>query len=226
MNFYANVLEGEVSVFRDNYFLQSKEEIKKWLKEVGVKKYKMNDDLTVDVKGDVDISGKNLTKIPIKFNKINGDFECGHNKLTSLKGCPDTVKGDFDCKDNLIISFEFMPKKITGRYFFWGNDIKSVDFLVAFNENIAYFLIKALSFHSWLPLKNMLKTINEMSSIYKEKTDIVNNYINVIKGKKIKNIDEFIQELYENINNNDYIYKDFAVFCQTILKDIEKLQLY
>jgi hypothetical protein len=56
--------------------------------------YKINDDLTVDVDTDVNISCKYLTNIPIQFGIVIGSFECQSNNLTSLKGCPTKV-GDF-----------------------------------------------------------------------------------------------------------------------------------
>ncbi len=41
----------------------------------------------------VDLYNKRLTKLPLKFNKINGYFDCGYNKLTSLEGSPIEVNG-------------------------------------------------------------------------------------------------------------------------------------
>lgn len=56
------------------------------LKDLKIKDYKINNDLTVDVVGDVNLSGKGLTEIPVKFGVITGSFYCSNNQLTSLKG--------------------------------------------------------------------------------------------------------------------------------------------
>ena len=82
--------------------IDTKESIKGWLDSMEIKYYTINDDLTVDVDSDVDICDKNLTEIPVKFNKINGNFYCFYNKLTSLKGCPTTINGNFYCSYNKL----------------------------------------------------------------------------------------------------------------------------
>ena len=52
-----------------------------WLKKYGVVNYAVNEDLSVDVEGDVDLSFNGLTEIPIKFGVINGDFDCSSNAI-------------------------------------------------------------------------------------------------------------------------------------------------
>jgi hypothetical protein len=76
--------------------------ITEWLDEMKVKHYKINDDLTIDVKRDLNLTNKNLVKIPdyIQFNEVTGDFRCKYNQLTSLKGCPRHVTGYFYCGKN------------------------------------------------------------------------------------------------------------------------------
>jgi hypothetical protein len=48
----------------------------KWLDSFGIKNYTINDDLTIDVKGSVNLDQQSLTCFPsfIKFNKVSGDF--------------------------------------------------------------------------------------------------------------------------------------------------------
>lgn len=63
MKFLSNYLKFNESI--DNQFFKTKEEIKDWLYKMGIKfHYKINDDLTVDVDTDVNISCKYLTNIP------------------------------------------------------------------------------------------------------------------------------------------------------------------
>lgn len=101
--------------------LKTKKEIKAWLDAHGIIKYTINDDdlndeLTVDVNGHVDLSDKGLEFIPVQFNKVMMTFDCSNNKLTSLKGCPRFVKGYFTCKDNLLTSLEFSPSTVRGHF--------------------------------------------------------------------------------------------------------------
>lgn len=67
-----------------------------------ISNYKINTDLSVDVDGNVDIGNSNLSKIPIKFGKVNGNFDCAINKLTNLVNAPNEVSGLFDCSFNKI----------------------------------------------------------------------------------------------------------------------------
>lgn len=46
-----------------------------------IENYTINDDHTIDVKGDVYLDDKSLNKIPLKFNTVTGDFCCPFNKL-------------------------------------------------------------------------------------------------------------------------------------------------
>jgi hypothetical protein len=100
--------------------------IMKWLDTMGVKNYTINPDLTIDVKGNVDLSDKKLTEFPdyIKFNNIYGHFYCQTNQLTSLKGCPINVSGDFGCWNNQLISLKGCPTTIGANF----------DFVCAFNH--------------------------------------------------------------------------------------------
>jgi len=49
----------------------------------------LNPNGEVDVDGAVDMSGMQLTEIPVKFGRVNGNFHCYYNNLTTLKNCPD-----------------------------------------------------------------------------------------------------------------------------------------
>ncbi len=71
-----------------------------FLEEHGIKNYSINEDGIVDVDGDVDLSDKNLTSIPVQFGRVSGWFDCSHNQLTSLKGAPREVEGWFYCRIN------------------------------------------------------------------------------------------------------------------------------
>ena len=78
----------------------NKSEIEQWLKKYNITNYTIHDNLVVDVNGDVDVSSKELTKLPFQFGKVTGKFDCGSNNLTSLQYCPTTVGRDFSCSNN------------------------------------------------------------------------------------------------------------------------------
>ena len=75
----------------------------------GITNYTVNDDGSIDVNGDVDLSRFELTELPLRFNKVTGNFHCGYNNLTSLKGSPGWVGGYFICSRNELTSLEFSP---------------------------------------------------------------------------------------------------------------------
>jgi hypothetical protein len=63
-------------------------------------RHTINADGSVHVKGDVNLSNKDLTELPIEFDVVDGNFNISGNKITSLDGCPKYVGGDFNCGDN------------------------------------------------------------------------------------------------------------------------------
>jgi hypothetical protein len=52
----------------------SKQEVESILKKYKITNYTINDDLSVDVDGDVDLSHKMLSSIPVNFGKVSGGF--------------------------------------------------------------------------------------------------------------------------------------------------------
>ena len=79
---------------------ESFESINEICKEYNIINYTINPDGSIDVNENVDLSDYNLTKLPLKFNKVNGFFDCGGNELTSLEGSPKEVNGSFYCFNN------------------------------------------------------------------------------------------------------------------------------
>ena len=131
-NFYANIMEAKVKkgpVIGDDYFLQTKEEIEKELEDLGIyRKYTINEDLTIDVNGDIKIIQK-ISKFKIKFNKIKGNFTFNNNNLISLKGCPEEVGGDFNCGNNSkLTSLEYSPKKVGGGFYCYRCKLTSLKY--------------------------------------------------------------------------------------------------
>jgi len=106
-------------------------EIRRICKEYYIKNYTINPDGSIDVDGDVRLSDKNLSKIPLKFNRVNGSFDCRFNKLTTLEGSPIEVNG-FGCSNNFLTSLQYAPKIIRGVFLVQYNNIKSFEYFPSF----------------------------------------------------------------------------------------------
>lgn len=67
--------------------------IKRWLKKYGITNYTINDDYTIDIAGNINLTYKSLKKFPsfIQFRIVKGNFNCSYNELISLKGAPREV---------------------------------------------------------------------------------------------------------------------------------------
>jgi hypothetical protein len=100
--------------------------ITKWLDEMAVANYTINDDFTIDSEFSISLWYKNLTIFPeyIKFGKIAGYFNCSNNQLISLKGCPDVVDGNFYCSYNNLSSLKGCPNKVGGYFFCIDNNLQ------------------------------------------------------------------------------------------------------
>lgn len=134
MRFLNNYLKFNESI--DDQFFETKEDIKIWLNKMDINDYYViNDNLTVDVNDDVDISCKYLTHIPIQFGMIRGSFECQNNNLKSLKGCPIKVGKYFNCAENQLTSLEYGPKIVDGYYYCYNNKILN---LKGCSQNLKY----------------------------------------------------------------------------------------
>ena len=94
-------------------------------KKYGIKNYVINSDESIDVYGNVNLSNKGLTKIPLTFNKVTGDFDCKNNYITSLKGCPKKVEY-LDCSDNKLTSLEYSPEYVDGSFYCSSNNLTSL----------------------------------------------------------------------------------------------------
>jgi len=92
-----------------------------------IENYTINDDLSIDVNGDVELDSKNLEYLPLKFNYIGGGFYCPYNvELKSLEGCPQTVNGDFYCFNNNLKTLKGCPQTVNGNFSCDNNELKSL----------------------------------------------------------------------------------------------------
>lgn len=114
---------------------------------IKIKDLVINPDMTVDVKSNVDISDRMLTKIPLMFNHVYGSFYASNNQLRNLEGAPQVVDGDFLVFNNQLTDLKGGPKKVGGEYSITDNYVKSMDgcpeevgsyFDISFNKALAH----------------------------------------------------------------------------------------
>jgi hypothetical protein len=96
-------------------------------KEYRITNYTINDDLSIDVNGDVDLDLQRLAKLPLKFRNVGGHFYCFRNQLTSLEGAPQSVGGEFYCSDNRLTSLEGAPQSVGGNFYCEYNNLTSLE---------------------------------------------------------------------------------------------------
>ena len=101
---------------KESNFPTSKEEIDLLCKKFNIKNYSINSDLSIDVQGNVDLSGLNLKSLPLKFYRVAGYFSCSLNHLTTLKGGPNEVGGHFYCFSNHLTTLEGGPREVGGYF--------------------------------------------------------------------------------------------------------------
>jgi len=110
----------------ESQFPTSKEDVEEVLELYKIENYTINDDLTVDVDGDVVLVFKNLTMMPVKFGKVGDHFYCANNQLTSLVGSPKEVGGSFECYGNELTSLKGAPREVGGSFFSANNQLTSL----------------------------------------------------------------------------------------------------
>jgi hypothetical protein len=115
-----------------------------------IKNYTINPDGSIDVGAPVDLYELGLTKLPLKFNKVNGYFSCDGNELKTLEGSPVEVNGNFLCHNNKLTSFQFAPKIIRGDFICTDNNIKTFEYFPSF---VKYF--NCIGNPIWLITKKM-----------------------------------------------------------------------
>jgi len=100
--------------------------IYKWMEKTFpsfMPKYKINDDMSIDILDDFEVPDTEIVKFPeyVNFNNCYGDFHVDYTKLESLRGCPKVVKGFFSCEGNKLESLDGIPEIIYGDIFVRDN---------------------------------------------------------------------------------------------------------
>lgn len=162
---------------KDTINIGKKALIRKWLDEIGINNYSINEDYSIDVKGNVDISKRGIEELPefIKFGIIYGNFYSYKNNLISLRGFPNEVTYSLICFSNKLTSLEFAPKKV-GHLNCSYNKLTSLEFLPEITSggiDCSY---------------NRLTSIEGCPSVLKRGFDCSHNRLTSLKGgpKRIK----------------------------------------
>lgn len=183
----------------ESQFFQEEIDIKNWLDQYNVKNYTINQDKTVTVNGDVDLSGKDLTKIPVKFSEVHGPFDISLNKLTDLSFCPEKVTGGFFVHDNELTSLVGGPKEVGESYDCDNNKLSD---LQGAPEKVGKAFICSFN-----PLKSLNGCPKEVGKYFKaidcgltvidDFPKIVgsNVHLNRNKLKTLKGINKFVKEI-------------------------------
>lgn len=109
-------------------FNESRTDIDSICKEYGIENYNIDSEGRVNVfTQDVDLSRKNLKKLPLKFGKVMGNFYCDSNQLETLEGAPVSVSLDFDCSSNKLSNLDGCPKYVGKGFFCSDNNLTSLE---------------------------------------------------------------------------------------------------
>lgn len=202
-------------------------EIESWLKKNNIKKYIIDENLTIHVRQSVCLSEKKLKEIPYKFGEISGDFLINFNQLTSLKNCPDVVFGVFNCSYNNITSLKYGPEKVFGNYLCQNNKLHDLEYIASFidgelncNSND---LINIKHINSNSKITSINCSNNKISSL-KGCPKSLNNLF--CENNKISNFNYFPSKIKSTLlmYNNSIQEKEiinFEIECPLILSDFK-----
>jgi hypothetical protein len=131
--------------------------IKKLCEKYGIEGYTINFDGSIDVDRSVDLSGSNLTELPLTFRSVTGTFDCSDNRLTTLKGCPLEITGSFFCEKNRLDRLDYLPNKIGDGKGVFSDNIHNIGVMmnteirVSYNDDDTYkMLLRSIRINSVL----------------------------------------------------------------------------
>ena len=117
-----------------NYLYATKHDIEQWLQEnnKGIAVYYINDDLTVNIVGDLILEDLEIFNLPILINSVY-NFDVSEAKIKNMIGFPKEINGNFSC--NLHYTYfdiNHFPNKINGKKIIKENiyDIKEAEEMI------------------------------------------------------------------------------------------------
>jgi len=205
----------------EDFNIQNNSEIDKICKKFYINNYTLNEDDSIDVDGNVNLSLFSLKKLPLKFNKVSGFFDCSQNNLTTLDGCPREVGSYFYCFNNKLESLGGCPDIVGGDIKCFNNKLETLkgvsntfENLWCFKNNImsldglsdnidfgnVYFKLDRDAEYTYNPIYNILQLFNKRPDNFLE---LFNFYepIKLIDGEWTIIFEVLNQVLYETGNN-------------------------
>ena len=92
-----------------------------------IQNWSISKDGRVDVNGNVNLSGLELTKLPLRFGKVTGSFWCNNNNLTTLEGAPTSVLLSFYCYVNDLTTLKGAPREVGGAFGLFHNNLTTLE---------------------------------------------------------------------------------------------------
>jgi hypothetical protein len=208
-------------------FPTTRKEVIQVCEKYEIENYTINDDLSIDVDGDVRLDSKNLEYLPLRFNYVSGGFYCRRNILVSLEGSPQTVGGDFDCQGNGLKTLKGCPQTVGGNFSCSWNDLKTLKgcpSVVNGNFNCFGNELKSLEGCPSVVNGNFNCSHNKLADLehfpeVSGNIDIRHNTVNLLVYTFIKKADSFMIEDfidYEIVRNRDTVMLDRL---QTFIRD-------
>lgn len=220
------------------YNLKTKSDVIDWLDFYDITSYSVNKDLSVDVSIDVYLVDMELSEIPVKFNRVEGNFDCSKNNLKSLKNCPNYVKGNFSCNNNNVTNLDYLPTNIGKDINISVNSIISLkgspevvhgDFVCYGNKIESLLYSPKKVFGDFYCYDNLLKTLHHSPQYVEKVFACFNNPIESLKGFKCEFKDAFIHDDKSGtkIKEIESFYKDSSgIDCAELsYEELIKIQL-
>lgn len=114
-------MENNTQFFTDRYWVE------KWLKDMFIGNYTLDENLHVHVKGDVKLGSKKIRVFPVQFGVVTGHFYASGNGLESLLGAPHTVGMAAWFNDNDLTSALHSPTKVGAQFVIDNNKLTSFE---------------------------------------------------------------------------------------------------
>lgn len=231
-------------IYKPLLALTTKEEVTRWLHRHGIKSYSIGKDNSVRVHGDVRLAGKleNLSKLPLRFQEVEGDFDISDNELLTLEGSPRRVGGDFLAFKNEIASLKGGPIEVDKNFIVLKNNINSLeyapvrvkeDFICSHNPVKSLVGLVSVEGHVFTnvfieDVKSQEFVYNSVTT-YKYKGDSLIAYLE--KECKVLTEEEKVfemtrknlQSVISKMINNDTLKKD--MINDTLIKNLDKYNL-
>lgn len=176
-----NIFENNQVEPQHPRFPETEEEIHRLCKKYRIKNYTINNDLSIDVDGNVFFNKKSLIYLPLNFNYVSGYFTCTTNILISLEGSPKEIGDGFYCNHNELTTLKGGPEKVNKEFNVIMNNLMTLDNLPSgidynnpytdFQYNPIYSII-----YEFIKLKNAETLVKEFNdySIVRDNTIILN----------------------------------------------------